>query len=114
MQEKGTYRKVVEDLRAKVFEDLDFHERAVRIVSLFQNDGWKEFEKVIDRTIESLLDKIGRDSSGVEVGAVDKKGQNITIVVLNSSELQHELKFWRKLKKQFVVWQEEAARKPEE
>jgi hypothetical protein len=94
-------------------EETIYHDRAVLICSIMQTDGWKEFQKVIAERKQGCLERIARSESGIEVASVEKKGNGITIVILNKDELQHELALLSRLEGQFKDWQIEAAKKPE-
>lgn len=79
-------------------------DEARRVVQLMTYEGWQDIEKYVDEKIAFQVARLSANESVVEVAAVDKQGDNITVVVLNKDAAQHELRFWRMLKAKFNDW----------
>jgi hypothetical protein len=102
----------VTDERREVSQDSKFHDEAVTINAIMQTDGWKAFLARIERRRKALAAKMARCETDLEVSAVEKKGDNITVVVLLKDPLKMEEFFWKNLEGEFEALKAEAAKIP--
>lgn len=91
-------------------EDLQFHQQSVLINSIMQTPGWEAFIKSLEARKAATIMRQQRSETDIEVAAVEKKGDNVTIVVINKDYLKHELDFILRLEGQFKEWAIEAAK----
>jgi len=88
----------------------NFHDEAVLITSFLKSEGGQAFINRIERQKKHLELKVQRSESDIEVSAVEKKGDNITIVVLNKDENKIKLGLQNALLGEFELLKNEAAK----
>jgi hypothetical protein len=89
----------------------NYHDEAVLITSFIKTEGGQALLARWARQKKTVEAKIARNETDLEVAAVEKKGENITIVVLNKDELKIRLSFLNLIEKEFKDMQIEAAKK---
>ena len=94
-------------------KELTYHDKAVLINAMMLTDGWKAFNSWFSEKKKALEERISRNETDIEIGGIEKKDDNITIVVLNKDELKIRLAFIRILESELQGFQIEAT-KPEE
>ena len=90
-----------------------YHAEAVAINSMMQHPGWSVFMERWERKKKALQERTIREEIDIEVGGIEKKGENITLVILNKDENKIKLAFLKLLEREFRELQLESARQPE-
>lgn len=95
------------------FPDAKYHEEAVKIAAIMQTEGWKAYVERLQRKKATYVRLMERGEIDLDVSAVEKKGDNVTLVVVNKdvNKIAHD--FILALEREFRDLQIEAARQPE-
>ena len=94
--------------KAPIHEDPEFYDFALTMTRLFSTGDGKKFVEWVEKNKMKALEKIVANPSDINVAAVEKKDDGITIVVLNKDENKYDLDSWAELQRYFERWRIEA------
>ena len=92
---------------------LEYHNQSVAISQMMSHPGFAVLMEVWAKKKERLKDRIERTETDIEVGGIEKKDDNITIVILNKDENKIKKAAIEMLEREFKAYQAEAAKPAE-
>lgn len=96
-------------MKKKGIEDPSFHDFALTMTRLFSTGDGLKFIEWVEEKKTKAIEKVLSSQSDINVAAVEKKEDGITIVVLNKDENKYELDSWAEIQKQIARWKAEAS-----